>query len=90
MTSSVGYRIFIKLCRSRLSSRIIVKRFSSTAVEEDAKNIIPALQPGKIQAALLKDFSSPLVIENLEPPKNVQPNEVSKKTIQNSYWRIKT
>ncbi|XP_029167266.1 quinone oxidoreductase-like protein 2 [Nylanderia fulva] len=76
MTSSVGHRIFIKLCRSRLSPRIFVTRFSSAAVEEDAKNVIPALQPGKIQAALLKDFSSPLVIENLEPPQNVQSNEV--------------
>ncbi|KMQ96835.1 quinone oxidoreductase-like protein 2-like protein [Lasius niger] len=76
MTSSVGRRILIKLCRSSLSPRIIATRFSSIAVEEDAKNVIPASQPGKIQAALLKDFSSSLVIENLEPPKNVQANEV--------------
>lgn len=79
MTSSVGRRILIKLCRSSLSPRIIATRFSSIAVEEDAKNVIPASQPGKIQAALLKDFSSSLVIENLEPPKNVQANEVRKK-----------
>ncbi|XP_050452856.1 quinone oxidoreductase-like protein 2 [Cataglyphis hispanica] len=76
MTSLVGYRFFIKLCGSNFSSRIITARFGSVAVEENAKNIIPASQPGKIQAALLKDFSSPLVIENLEPPKNVQANEV--------------
>ncbi|XP_072758736.1 quinone oxidoreductase-like protein 2 isoform X1 [Anoplolepis gracilipes] len=76
MTSLAGHRFFIKLCRSSLSSRIIATRFSSTAVEENARNVIPASQPGKIQAALLKDFSSPLIIENLEPPKNIQANEV--------------
>ncbi|XP_029677787.1 quinone oxidoreductase-like protein 2 [Formica exsecta] len=76
MTSSVGHRFFIKLCRSNLSSRIIAARFGSVAVEENARNVIPASQPGKIQAALLKDFFRPLVIENLEPPKNVQANEV--------------
>ncbi|XP_070153354.1 quinone oxidoreductase-like protein 2 [Polyergus mexicanus] len=76
MTSLVGHRFFIKLCRSNLSSRIITAKFGSVAVEENARNVIPASQPGKIQAALLKDFSRPLVIENLEPPKNVQANEV--------------
>lgn len=79
MTSSVGYRFFIKLCGSNFSSRIIAAKFGSVAVEKNAKNVISASQPGKIQAALLKDFSSPLVIENLEPPENVQANEVSKK-----------
>ncbi|XP_012220584.1 quinone oxidoreductase-like protein 2 [Linepithema humile] len=82
MTSSIGRRILTKLCRSKLnslSSQIIVTRFSSIATEENVKsvrNAIPALQPGKIQAALLKEFSNPLVIENVEPPKRVQVNEV--------------
>ncbi|GAB1862045.1 Quinone oxidoreductase-like protein 2 [Camponotus japonicus] len=74
--TSIGHRFFIKLCRSSLSPRIIATKFSSVAVEENAKNVAPVSQPGKIQAALLKDFSSPLVIESLESPKNVQANEV--------------
>lgn len=86
--TSVGHRFFIKLCRSNLSSRIIAARFGSVAVEENARNVIPASQPGKIQAALLKDFFRPLVIENLEPPKNVQANEVSKKSKKKIYCRI--
>lgn len=77
--TSIGHKFFIKLCKSSLSPRIIVTKFSSVAVEENAKNIIPASQPGKIQAALLKDFSGSLVIENLESPKNVQANEVSRR-----------
>lgn len=81
MTSSIGRKILTKLCRNRfnnLSSRIIAAKFS-VAAKEDAdstKNIIPAPQPGKIQAALLKKFSSPVVIENVEPPKIIQANEV--------------
>jgi len=83
MISSIGRKILTKLCRSKLnslSSQIIVTRFSSIATEENVgsvRNVIPALQPGKIQAALLKEFSNPLVIENIEPPKRVQANEVS-------------
>ncbi|XP_018374842.1 PREDICTED: quinone oxidoreductase-like protein 2 isoform X2 [Trachymyrmex cornetzi] len=81
MSSTVGCRILAKLGRSRLSglpSRIIgAGRFNSTAENaEFSKDIVPAPQPGKIQAALLKDFSSPLIIENLEPPKRAQENEV--------------
>ncbi|XP_018343499.1 PREDICTED: quinone oxidoreductase-like protein 2 isoform X2 [Trachymyrmex septentrionalis] len=81
MSSTVGCRILVKLSRSRLSvlpSRIIsTGRFSSIAENtEFSKDIAPTPQPGKIQAALLKDFSSPLVIENLEPPKRAQENEV--------------
>lgn len=74
--TSIGRRFFIQLCRSSLSPRIIATKFSSVAVEENAKNVAPVSQPGKIQAALLKDFSGSLVIENLESPKNVQANEV--------------
>ncbi|EFN61488.1 Quinone oxidoreductase-like protein 2 [Camponotus floridanus] len=74
--TSIGHRFFIKLCRNSLSSRIIATKFSNVAVEENAKNVAPVSQPGKIQAALLKDFSGSLVIENLESPKNVQANEV--------------
>jgi len=79
--STVRYRILAKLGRSGLSGlplRIIgARRFSNTAENaESSKDIIPAPQPGKIQAALLKDFCNPLVIENLEPPKRAQENEV--------------
>jgi len=88
MTSSIGRRILAKLCRSKLSSLSsqIITRFSSVVTEENesVRNVIPALQPGKIQAALLKEFSSPLVIENIEPPKRVQTNEVSTKNLAKS------
>lgn len=81
MSSTVGCRILAKLGRSRLSglsSRIVAAgRFSSTAESaECASSVAPAPQPGRIQAALLKEFSSPLVIENLEVPKRTQENEV--------------
>jgi len=80
MSSTIGCRILAKLGRSRLSGlppRIIVARFSSTAESvESTTTVAPAPQPGKIQAALLKKFSSPLVIENLEPPRRTQETEV--------------
>lgn len=83
MTSSIGRRILTKLCRHKLSnssSQIIPTRFRSIVTEENVesvRNVIPASQPGKIQAALLKEFSNPLIVENVEPPKRVQANEVS-------------
>lgn len=79
MSSTIGCRILAKLGRSRLSGlpRIIVARFSSTAESvESTTSVAPAPQPGKIQAALLKKFSSPLVIENLESPRRTQETEV--------------
>ncbi|XP_012536388.1 quinone oxidoreductase-like protein 2 isoform X1 [Monomorium pharaonis] len=82
MSLTMSYRILARIskCRSTgLSSRIIIARwFSSTAenIESAKKNAAPAPQPGKVQAALLKEFSSPLVIENLEPPKRTQETEV--------------
>jgi len=81
MTSSVGHRIFMKLYGnsfSSLSSRVIAVRFSSASTKENGeltKSISPASQP-KIQAAVLKEFCNPLVIENLELPR-VQSNEVN-------------
>ncbi|XP_077266086.1 quinone oxidoreductase-like protein 2 isoform X1 [Temnothorax americanus] len=81
MSSTIGCRILAKLSRCRLSGlplRIIVaRRFSNTAEKvESAKSCAPAPQPGEIQAALLKEFSSPLVIENLEPPRRTRETEV--------------
>lgn len=70
----------MRLGRSRLNglpSQIIAARFSSTVENaESAKGIVPTPQPGKIQAALLKEFCSPLVIENLEPPRRTRETEV--------------
>jgi len=86
MTLSVGRRIFMKLYGnsfSSLSLRITAVRFSSASAKENGectKIIIPAPQPDKIQAAVLKEFGNPLVIENLEPPKRVQSNEVNIKS----------
>ncbi|KAL6257753.1 hypothetical protein P5V15_011336 [Pogonomyrmex californicus] len=78
--SAMGRRIFVEFSRNRLSSLsnwFIAARFSSGAQNaETAKKIAPAPQPGKIQAALLKKFSSPLVIENLQLPKRTLETEV--------------
>lgn len=38
---------------------------------------IPEPIPGMIQSAVLKKYSAPLVIENIQAPKNLKPNEVS-------------
>ncbi|XP_071555166.1 quinone oxidoreductase-like protein 2 isoform X2 [Temnothorax nylanderi] len=81
MSSTIGCRILAKLSRCRLSGlplRIIVaRRFSNIAEKvESTKSCAPAPQPGEIQAALLKEFSSPLVIENLEPPRRTRETEV--------------
>ncbi|EFN77906.1 quinone oxidoreductase-like protein 2 isoform X2 [Harpegnathos saltator] len=75
--SSIGRRIFTKLYRGSLSHRIIGARLISTEENaESVKNVCLAPEPGKIHAAVLKEFSNPFVIENLEPPKRVQHNEV--------------
>ncbi|XP_024876712.1 quinone oxidoreductase-like protein 2 [Temnothorax curvispinosus] len=81
MSSTIGCRILAKLSRCRLSGlplRIIVaRRFSNTAEKVESTNsCAPAPQPGEIQAALLKEFSSPLVIENLESPRRTRETEV--------------
>ncbi|KAL0099876.1 hypothetical protein PUN28_019952 [Cardiocondyla obscurior] len=81
MSSAVGCRIFTRLGRSKLHglpSRITAaRRFGSTAENVDSlRNVIPAPQPDRIQAALLKEFSSPLVIENLELPRRTHESEV--------------
>lgn len=80
MSSTIGCRILVKLGRIGLSGlppRIIVaRRFSSIAENVESTRIISALEPGKIQAALLKEFFSPLIIENLEPPRRTQETEV--------------
>lgn len=88
MSSSIGHRIFTKLCRSRLSSlsqRIIGAR--SISIEENAesvKNVSQTPELGKIHAAILKEFSNPLVVEHIEPPKQVQHNEVHINVIYNT------
>ncbi|XP_066603103.1 quinone oxidoreductase-like protein 2 [Prorops nasuta] len=65
-----------------LNCRVVIVRCKSSATKEAkideevlAKNI-PGSEPGKVQAAILKKISSPLIIENIELPKNLQPNEV--------------
>jgi len=82
MTSLVGRRIFMKLHAnsfSSLSSRVIAVRFRSASAKENGeciKSVCSASQP-KIQAAVLKEFCNPLVIENLELPERVESNEVN-------------
>ncbi|XP_015598481.1 quinone oxidoreductase-like protein 2 [Cephus cinctus] len=86
MPLAAGRQIFSRLClknHNQILSRIVRGRFSSTATTQivsDAENtskiLIPAPEPGKIHAAVLRKFASPLSIENIEQPKVVQPNEV--------------
>lgn len=85
MSASVGRRIFAHICSNHLKSlpthtRTVrfssVVRNSSPKLEDNATNGMPASEPGKISAAVLKKFSDPLVLENLEPPKILQTNEV--------------
>ncbi|XP_011865602.1 PREDICTED: quinone oxidoreductase-like protein 2 isoform X1 [Vollenhovia emeryi] len=76
MSSTVGYRILARLTRGRLRG-LPARVFSSSAESaESTSSVAPVAQPGKIQAALLKEFSSPLVIENLEPPRRTLETEV--------------
>lgn len=79
MTSSLGHQILSKLYGrglNTLSLRAIIIRFNSTIIEENVDRI-PVSQPGKIHAAVLKKFSDPFVIENIEVPKKTKANEVS-------------
>ncbi|XP_017794190.1 PREDICTED: quinone oxidoreductase-like protein 2 [Habropoda laboriosa] len=85
MSASVGRRIFVHLCSNHLKSlptRTRIVRFYSVAKEKSPKpednaiNGMPASEPGKISAAVLKKFSDPLILENLELPKILQANEV--------------
>ncbi|XP_017756648.1 PREDICTED: quinone oxidoreductase-like protein 2 [Eufriesea mexicana] len=85
MSVSMGKRIFSHFSRinlKRCSMQIRIGRFSSVAInnssnlEENAKSDIPISEPGKISAAVLKKFSDPFVLENLDSPKILQENEV--------------
>lgn len=85
MSVVAGRRILSHFCKNhlkKLSTRTRVHGFSSEAKEkslnlEDVKSGIPASEAGKISAAVLKKFNESLVVENLEPPKMLQTNEVS-------------
>lgn len=82
----MGRKIFANFCGShlkKLSTRTKIVRFGSVAndksvnLEENAKSGIPASEHGRISAAVLKKFSEPFVLENIDPPKILQANEVS-------------
>lgn len=67
--------------RRKSVNYINVVKFSRTSVQsksadEPVKIAIPEPESGKIQAALLKQFSEPLVIENIEPPRLQNQSEV--------------
>ena len=98
MTSIVGRRIISQLRGSNSNSllrRAIVIRLNGTlpkeqlSTEEVGKFVIPAPVPGKIQAAVLKKFSEPLTIENVDPPKLLKSNEVSTRIYINSLSSLK-
>ncbi|XP_053982397.1 quinone oxidoreductase-like protein 2 [Hylaeus volcanicus] len=80
MSASVGRRFLTHFCGNHLKkllTRTKVVRFISTTnpnLEDPAKTKIPASE--NICAAVLKQFSNPLIVETIEPPKISQPNEV--------------
>ncbi|XP_043603283.1 quinone oxidoreductase-like protein 2 [Bombus pyrosoma] len=85
MSVVIGRKIFADFCGShlkKLSTRSKIVRFGSVAndksvnLEENAKSGIPASEHGRISAAVLKKFSERFVLENVDPPKILQTNEV--------------
>lgn len=87
MSALVG-RILSRFCEShlkKLSPRTKVVRLSSTAnteqsnLEDRSETGIPASEACKITAAVLKQFTNPLVIETVDPPKISREDEVSHK-----------
>ena len=84
MSALVG-RILSRFCEShlkKLSPRTKVVRLSSTAnteqsnLEDRSETCIPASEACKISAALLKEFTNPLTIETVDPPKISREDEV--------------
>lgn len=85
MSTLVSRRIFAHFCsnhlkKSSMRSRVVsfssIENEKSPNLEENAKSGMPASEPGKISAAVLKKFSDPLILENIESPKILQANEV--------------
>lgn len=88
MSVALGRRALSQLCvkrcnkfpfnriASRWRSAAATEENTVTASEKSLKSVIPAPEPGRIQAAILKNFNEPLQIENLEIPKILNPKEV--------------
>ncbi|KAG7212650.1 hypothetical protein KM043_012933 [Ampulex compressa] len=85
MSASVGQRILRHFCANNLRKCVTqnaIVRLSSNHAEkksntnQSTNNVIVAPEPGKVHAAVLQKFCSPLVIENVEPPKTLQTDEV--------------
>lgn len=83
MSSTIGRTIFTNFYNSqlkRLSTRGRVVRYSSASNDKSSNlNEAPKPvndEPGKITAAVLRKFTEPLVLETVEPPKTLKPNEV--------------
>ncbi|XP_043252402.1 quinone oxidoreductase-like protein 2 [Colletes gigas] len=78
MSASVGRRILMRFCRNHskiLSTRTRNVRFISiTNNNLNDSTKVPASE--NVYAAVLKEFSNPLVVETIEPPKISQANEV--------------
>ncbi|XP_063978961.1 quinone oxidoreductase-like protein 2 [Diachasmimorpha longicaudata] len=55
----------IHMRMARINSKSAINQKST---DEPVNIQVPKPEPGKIQAAVLKEFSKPLVIENIEPP----------------------
>lgn len=95
MSVALGGRFVAQILsksKSKICPRVTVARWWSTVQEEKndagtnlSKTVIPAAEPGRIQAAVLKNFNGPLEIENVDIPKLLEPKEVRNiKSLQKS------
>lgn len=83
--SALSRQLIPKFCLRTIKNSVpsvVISRFNGTVTEKvqdsDAghSKTIPDPMPGMIQTAVLKKYSSPLVIENVELVKEIKPNEV--------------
>lgn len=79
----LGRQLMSRFCVRSINKSVhsvVTARFNAKVTEKkqdaDPSITIPDPVPGKIQTAVLKKYSAPLVIENVEPPKNVKPDQV--------------
>lgn len=92
--SVLGRQLISRFCLKSIKNSvpcIATSRFSGNVAEkkqvsDDCSKAIPDPIPGMIQRAILKNYSSPLVIENVEPPKIINPNEVNLQIIKFIYF----
>lgn len=82
--SVLGQQLISRFCLKNIKNLVpcvVTCKFSENVAEKkhvsNSSNAIPDPIPGMIQTAILKKYSSPLVIENIEPVNNIKSNEVN-------------